>query len=62
LKTVAMQRGAASYVRSGSMNVTQSRDTYLYSTVSRTRREKSSSGSSTHSTGGSSFGGSGGKF
>ncbi|MBQ7218847.1 MAG: TPM domain-containing protein [Ruminococcus sp.] len=62
LKTVAMQRGAASYVRSGSMNVTQSRDTYLYSTVSRTRREKSSSGSSTHSTGGDSFGGSGGKF
>lgn len=62
LKTVAMQRGAVNYIRSGSMNVTQSRDTYLYSTVSRTRREKSSSGSSTHSTGGDSFGGSGGKF
>ncbi len=63
LKTVAMQRGAANYIRSGSMNVTQSRDTYLYSTISKTKREKSSSsGSSTHSTGGSSFGGSGGKF
>ncbi len=62
LKTVAMQRGAANYVREGSMNITQARDTYLYSTVSRTRKEKNNSGSSTHSTGGSTFGGSGGKF
>ena len=62
LKTVALQRSAMNYIRSGSMNITQSRDTYLYSTVSRTKREKSSSGSSTHSTGGSTFGGSGGKF
>lgn len=55
LKTVAMQRGAASYVRPGSMHVTASRDTYLYSTVSRTARESSSSGSSgrTSSGGGS---------
>ena len=62
LKTVEMQRGAVSYIRNGSMNITASRDTYLYSTVSRTKREKSSGGSSTHSTGGSTFGGSGGKF
>ncbi len=62
LKTVQMQSGAANYVRQDSMNITQSRDTYLYSTVARTRRAKESSGSSTHSTGGDSFGGSGGKF
>lgn len=59
LKTVAMQRGAASYVRDGSMNVTQSRDTYLYSTVTRTEKPKndsrgghSSSGGGFHSGGG----------
>ena len=62
LKTVAMQHGAKNYVRSGSMNVTAARDTYLYSTVSKTAKPKNNSGSSSHSTGGSSFGGSGGKF
>lgn len=61
LKTVEMQHGAKNYVRSGSMNITASRDTYLYSTVTRTAKPKNNS-SSTHSTGGSSFGGSGGKF
>ncbi len=62
LTTVEMQHGAKNYVRMGSMNVTASRDTYLYSTVTKTAKPKSNSGSSTHSTGGSSFGGSGGKF
>lgn len=62
LKTVQMQRGAANYIRPGSMNVRIARDTYLYSTVSRVAKPKSTSGSSTHSTGGSSFGGSSGKF
>lgn len=59
LKTVVMQRGAASYVRDGSMNITQSRDTYLYSTVTRTEKPKndsrgghSSSGGGYHSGGG----------
>lgn len=52
LKTVALQRGAANYIREGSMNVTQARDTYLYSTVSRTRREKSSSSGGHTSSGG----------
>ena len=59
LKTVEMQRGAASYVRPGSMHVTASRDTYLYSTVSKTPRQTSSSsgggsrsGGSSHSSGG----------
>lgn len=55
LTTVAMQRGAASYVRPGSMHVTASRDTYLYSTVSKTARQSSSSsGNSGTSSGGSS--------
>lgn len=58
LKTVSMQHGAANYVRSGSMNVTAARDTYLYSTVTRTEKPKDNDRSSTHSTGGSSFGGS----
>ena len=62
LKTVQMQRGAVNYIRPGSMNVAIARDTYLYSTVSRTAKPKNNSGSSTHSTGGSSFGGSSGKF
>ena len=61
LKTVAMQRSAANYVRPGSMHVLASRDTYLYSTVSRTARETSRSGGggsgsrsggSSHSSGG----------
>ena len=55
LTTVAMQHGAASYVRAGSMHVTASRDTYLYSTVSKTARQSSSSsGNSGTSSGGSS--------
>lgn len=62
LKTVAMQRGAANYVRPGSMNVTASRDTYLYSTVTKTKRESSSSGSSRTSSGGGSHSGVGRNF
>lgn len=63
LKTVVMQRGASNYVRPDSMQVTASRDTYLYSTVSRTARPKeSSSGGSSHSSGGGSYSGGGSKF
>ena len=58
LTSVTMERGAANYVRAGSMNVTQSRDTYLYSTVTRTEKPKNNSGSSTSSGGGSYSGGS----
>lgn len=57
LTTVAMQRGAVNYVRPGSMNLSSSRDSYLYSTVSRTARPKSSSSSHTSSGGGTHGGG-----
>ncbi len=57
LKSVEMQRGAVNYVRPGSMNVTASRDSYLYSTVSRTARPKNNSSSHTSSGGGSHGGG-----
>lgn len=58
LKSVKMQRGAANYVRPGSMFVTASRDTYLYSTVTRTARPKNNGGSHSSSSGGSYSGGS----
>ena len=61
LKTVEMQRGAVNYVRPGSMSVTASRDTYLYSTTSRTARPKNNSSSSSSSAGGS-FGGGSSRF
>ena len=62
LKSVKMEKGAVNYVRPGSMNVTQSRDSYLYSTVSRTAKPKDS-GSSTHtSSGGGTHGGGGRSF
>ena len=57
LKTVRAERGAVNYVRPGSMNVTASRDTYLYSTVSRTAKPKNNSSSHTSSGGGSHGGG-----
>ena len=62
LKTVALQRGAVNYVRPGSMNVTASRDSYLYSTVSRTAKPKNTSSSSHTSSGGGSHGGGGRSF
>ena len=66
LRTVRFQPAANSYVKRGSLNVTESRDMYLYHTVTRTPKPKEnerSSGSSTHeSSSGSTFGGGGGKF
>ena len=62
LKSVAMQRGAVNYVRPGSMNVTAARDTYLYSTTTRTARPKNNSSGSSHSSGGGSYSGGGSKF
>lgn len=59
LKTVALQRGAASYVRPGSMHVTASRDTFLYFTVNRTPRQTGSSGASRTSSSGGSHSGTG---
>ncbi len=66
LKSVRGQNAAASYVRSGSMNVTQRQDIFLYRHVSRRARPKdtgSSSGGGVHtSSSGRSHGGGGGKF
>lgn len=64
LKTVRKQAAANSYVKSGSMNITESRDLFLYHTVTKAAKPKnSSSGSSTHrSSSGTTHGGGGGKF
>lgn len=67
LKTVRSQDGAADYIRDGSMNITGSRDLYLYRTVTRVKKadenKNNSSGSSTHtSSSGTTHGGGGGKF
>lgn len=63
LKSVRFQPGAKEYVVPGSMNITASRDIYLYRNVSRRAKPKESSGSSTHtSSSGRSHGGGGGSF
>lgn len=63
LKSVRSQPAASNYVRPGSMNLTVSREFYLYSHVSKTAKPKQSSGSSTHvGSSGRSHGGGGGKF
>ena len=64
LKSVSMQRGAKNYVRPGSMHVTASRDTFLYSHISRTAKQSDSSsgGSSRTSSGGGSHSGVGRSF
>ena len=68
LRSVAFQENAASYVREGSMNLTNSRELFLYRDVQRTEHveEKdsdSSDGSSTHtSSSGTTHGGGGGSF
>ena len=68
LKSVAPQPDASSYVRQGSMRLTNQRDRFLYRDVHRTERPKASDssdsgGSSTHtSSSGSTHGGGGGSF
>ena len=68
LRSVAFQENAASYVREGSMNLTNQRELFLYRDVHRTEHveEKdsdSSGGSSTHtSSSGTTHGGGGGSF
>ena len=68
LRSVAFQENAASYVREGSMKLTNQRDLFLYRNVQRTkhveeRDSDSSGGSSTHtSSSGTTHGGGGGSF
>ena len=64
LKSVEMQRAASSYLKPGSLNISYTRDLFLYKTVNRTEKQKDSDGgSSTHkSSSGKTYGGKGGKF
>ena len=65
LKTVRFQAAAGSYVKDDSLDITESRDMFLYETTSKTAKEKKSSsgGSSTHtSSSGKTHGGGGSKF
>lgn len=63
LKSVRPKKSAASYVKAGSMKVTEQKDIYLYRNVKRREKPKDSGGSSTHSSSsGRSHGGGGGSF
>lgn len=64
LKTVHAQPAASQYVKAGSLNVTESREIFLYRQIHRQKRDKEESGgSSTHtSSSGRTHGGSKGKF
>lgn len=65
MKAVRGQGTAGNYVRDGSLQITQSRDQFLYHRVDRTKKikESTSSGSSAHmSSSGTMHGGGGGKF
>lgn len=65
LKSVSYKAAADDYVVKGSLNITESRELFLYSTVTRTEKPKNDndSGSSTHeSSSGATHGGSSGKF
>lgn len=60
LKTVRSKSEASEYTKRGSLQVTESRDFFLYRTVSRRAKPKENSGSSTHrSSSGRSHGGGG---
>ncbi len=61
LKTVRSQPGAASYIKKNSMDLTKSRDTFLYRNVSRVAKPQNNSGGS-RSGGSSGGGGRGGSF
>lgn len=64
LKSVRFQGAASDYVKSGSMQVTQAKEFFLYSHIDRQKKvENNSGGSSTHtSSSGTSHGGGGGRF
>ena len=59
MKSVRQQRGAGDYIRPGSMNLTHSRDMFLYSQVHRTPKPKNNSSGGGH---GGSRGGVGGRI
>lgn len=59
LKSVAPNESATDYMRPGSMNVRESKDMFLYRTVSRRAKPKNNSSGGGRSSGG---GGAGGKF
>lgn len=61
LKSVRYKSGAEDYIKRGSLNVTTSRDTFLWRNVTRVRRQ-SNNNSSTRSSGGGVSRGSGRKF
>lgn len=63
LKTVNFQTKADAYVTPGSMQLTNSKDLFLYTHLNRLEKASLSSGSSTHvSSSGTTHGGGGGKF
>ena len=63
LKTVRQQAKADDYVAAGSLQLTHSRDLFLYTHLDRREKAQSSSGSSTHtSSSGTTHGGGGGNF
>lgn len=59
MKSVRQQSGASDYIRSGSMQLTHSRDIFLYSHVHRTPKPKNNSSGGGH---GGSRGGAGGRI
>ena len=61
MKTARGNDYAANYVKPGSMNITTSRDLFLYSHITKTEKAKSSSGTHTSSSG-RTHGGRGGSF
>lgn len=61
MKTAVKQDYAANYMKPGSMNITASNDIFLYSTVTKTEKPKSSSGTHTSSSG-ETHGGRGGSY
>lgn len=61
MKTAVEQNYAADYMKPGSMKLQASQDIFLYSTVTKTEKPKSNSGSHTSSSG-ESHGGRGGSF
>lgn len=63
LKSVRTKAAASDYVKTGSMNVTEASEFFLYRNVSRVRKSSDSNGSSTHrSSSGRSHGGGGRSF
>lgn len=63
LKSIRYQSAAHNYLRNGSLHISDRRDIFLYSTVSKRAKPKDNGGSSTHtSSSGSSHGGHSGRF